>query len=317
MSETSALPLSQPIFARGTRFVSRPSDGGRDATLDGDRTAIEARLAAIALQDGGSGRLCEAMRYCLLAPGKRLRPLMCVLAARGLEGDELAALDAACAIEMVHTASLVLDDLPAMDDATLRRGRPCTHEVFGEGTAILAAIALLNRAFAVLAGLRGVDDAVRNGLVRELAQAAGAGGLSSGQQLDLTDRIACSSVRDVDAMNHLKTGVLFVAAARAGGLIGGAGPDAVDGLSRYALHFGRAFQTADDILDMVVSREDAGKDTGKDASRPSVATLAGIDEARRRIARDIEEARQALAGCSLHETPLALLLDGLCASLPS
>jgi geranylgeranyl diphosphate synthase type II len=278
---------------------------------------IEARLSALSIQDGGSGQLGEAMRYSLLAPGKRLRPLLCVLVGRGTGEAARAALDAGCAIEMVHTASLIFDDLPAMDDARLRRGRACTHVVFGESTAILAGIALMNRAFGIVAGLRGVGDGVRNRLVRELAQAIGPGGLSGGQQRDLAERADCGDLRSIEALNHLKTGVLFVLAARAGGLAAGASEADIDRLERYACHFGRAFQNADDLLDRVAEPSLAGKDTGKDAGRPSLASLAGPAEARRRILADLAEAAEALSGCRFDGGPLLALLDRFARSLPA
>src|ERR1700761_3614426 len=174
------------------------------------RMQVDRRLAE--LIPGASeepGRLGEAAHYALLAPGKRFRPLLTLLTAEAFDAPIAKALDVACAMEMVHAASLVLDDLPSMDDARLRRGRPTTHRVYGEADAILASVGLLTQAFAVIAAAEGLPAEDRCELV-------------AGQALDLAERNRPRTVAELDALNHRKTGVLMMAAAEAGALIGGA-----------------------------------------------------------------------------------------------
>jgi geranylgeranyl diphosphate synthase type II len=244
------------------------------------------------------------MRYSLLAPGKRLRPLLCLLAARAGGGDEGVALDAGCAIEMVHAASLILDDLPSMDDAGLRRGRQTAHLRFGEATAILAAIALLNRAYGVLAALEPLDEARRVRLVERLAEAVGSQGLAGGQEQDLNGRAALSDLERIDDLNALKTGPLFVLAAEFGGRLCGLEEGRLEPLRRFAAHLGLAFQTRDDLLDVVASKSAAAKDVGQDGGKPTVVSLAGCEAAGERIRDQLTSARSALIECRFENDAL-------------
>lgn len=235
-----------------------------------------------------------AMRYCLLAPAKRVRPLLTILTARHLGSESAAVVDIGCAIEMVHTASLILDDLPSMDDATLRRGRPAAHRSYGESTAILAAVALLNRSFGVISALEHVDVTVRVKLIDVLSRSIGSTGLIGGQHSDLTSRARFIASDQVEMLNHQKTGVLFVAAVEAGARVAGADEAALVRLREFARRLGLAFQTLDDVIDASASMEDAQKDVRRDAGRPNLVSLIGEEGARSSAVRHLEAAHQAL-----------------------
>ena len=252
--------------------------------------AIEAALRG-QLADGTRSaplRLRDAMAYSLHAPGKRLRPLLTVLAAEAVGGDFDGALPAACAVEMVHTYSLIHDDLPAMDDDDLRRGLPTCHKRFDEATAILAGDALLTLAFGVLA--ESYPPATASVSVVELAAGAGAAGMVGGQMLDLEAQSA--GVTGLERIHRLKTGALFKAALRLGlysaqaDRPGGVDPVALGHLDDFAAAFGLAFQITDDLLDVESSAELAGKRVGKDAAlgKLTYPGLLGVAESRARAA---------------------------------
>ena len=244
-------------------------------------------------------RFMEAMRYASLAGGKRLRPFLVVEAARlfGVEGEGV--LRAACALEMIHCYSLVHDDLPAMDDDDMRRGRPTTHKAYDEATAILVGDGLLTLAFDVTAdAATHPDPAVRVQLVLELARHSGIGGMVGGQILDLeaeaeTEPHTADTVIRVQAM---KTGALLHYAVLAGALMGGADAAATAAMSRYGKALGAAFQVADDILDVEADSASLGKAAGKDAGRNKATLVAalGLEAARARRDALAEEAVAAL-----------------------
>lgn len=245
-------------------------------------------------------RLVAAMRHAVLAGGKRLRPFLTVETARLLGADGEAPLRVGAAIELLHCYSLVHDDLPAMDDDDLRRGRPTVHRAFDEATAILAGDALLTLAFDVLADPALTDDAsVRAELVLGLARAAGLGGMVGGQMLDLeaesrTQPLAEAEVRRLQAM---KTGALIAFAVDAGGIMAGAGAEERRMLTTYGRALGAAFQIADDILDREASTDALGKRTAKDADRgkATLVDVLGLEAARAERDRLAEEAVAALA----------------------
>jgi farnesyl diphosphate synthase len=246
-------------------------------------------------------RLLEAMRYGSLGGGKRLRPFLLVETARlfGVEGEGV--LRAACALEMIHCYSLVHDDLPAMDDDDLRRGRPTVHKAFDEACAILAGDALLTYAFDVIADApTHPDPAVRADLTLMLARAAGLGGMVGGQALDLEaeSRKTPHSREFVRLMQSMKTGALLLNAVEAGARIGGADSAQKEALSRYGATLGAAFQVADDILDAEGDTAALGKRAGKDADRNKATLVAvlGIEEARKRRDDLAREAIEALGG---------------------
>ena len=256
--------------------------------------------------------LREAMRYSLLAGGKRLRPILCLASCELAGGLAEQAMATAVALEMVHTMSLIHDDLPAMDNDDLRRGRPTSHKMFGEAMAILAGDALLTRAFEMVA-LRspGVEPQRLLAVVAELSRAAGAPGLVGGQVVDLD-----SEGKDVDLSTleyiHLhKTGALLRACVVCGALVGGAGEDLLAALGIYARGIGLAFQIIDDILDVTASSEVLGKTAGKDlaADKTTDPKLLGLEESRKRADALVIEAKGALAPWSSRAQPLLALAD--------
>jgi farnesyl diphosphate synthase len=242
-------------------------------------------------------RLHLAMRYAALSGGKRLRPLVVIEAARifGKIGDGV--VRAGAALEFTHCYSLVHDDLPAMDDDDLRRGKPTVHRAFDEATAVLAGDALLTLAFAVLADpLTDPDAEVRLALVAGLADAAGYTGMAGGQMLDLT-ATAETDEASVARLQAMKTGSLFRYAAEAGAMLGRATPGERAALVRFGESLGLAFQVADDLLDATATADATGKATAKDAARgkATLVALHGIDGARARLGTAIAEAEAALA----------------------
>ncbi len=262
---------------------------------------IEARLDELIPPEAtrsGEARLIEAMRYAVLGGGKRLRPYLLMEAARLFGVAEGAALDVGAALECVHGYSLVHDDLPAMDDDKLRRGRLTVHIVFGEATAILAGDALLTVAFEILSRPNVHQDAsVRVELVALLAQAAGADGMVGGQALDLAAEGRSVGAMEVSRMQAMKTGALFAFACDAGAVLGRADPVAREALAAYGAAFGQAFQLADDLLDVEGDAAAMGKAAAKDVGRgkATLVALLGIDTARVRLAALVEDAEAALA----------------------
>lgn len=241
-------------------------------------------------------RVTEAMRYAALGPGKRLRPFLLLESAALFGAPRQRALRAGAALECVHCYSLVHDDLPAMDDDDLRRGRPTAHKAFDEATAILAGDALLTYAFEILGDAEThPDPAVRIALVSGLARAAGVAGMVGGQMLDIA--AGTGGARELAAITEiqsLKTGALFRFACEAGAVLGGADPAP---LTRYAAKIGLAFQIADDILDIESTPEALGKATQKDKGmgKATFADLLGLDGARARAEELVEEAIASLA----------------------
>ncbi len=253
--------------------------------------------AALAGPYAAPARLAASMRHGALNGGKRLRPLLVVETAGVFGVSEQDAMPAAVAVELIHCFSLVHDDLPAMDDDDLRRGQPTVHKAFDEATAILAGDALHSHAFALIAA-EGVhsDPATCLALVRELATAAGAGGMAGGQQLDLEGERGGFTDAEIATMQQMKTGALIRAAVRIGAMIGGAGPDALDALTHYGEAAGRAFQLADDILDLTATPEQMGKATHKDGDRnkPTLVARVGLEAAQRHLGEQIHRAVSAL-----------------------
>ncbi|TWT96377.1 polyprenyl synthetase family protein [Neorhodopirellula pilleata] len=246
-----------------------------DSQLAPFRASIEESLAkACQFADGCPPRLADAIRYSVLAPGKRLRPALVMMAAEACGGSIDDARPAAVAVEMIHAYSLIHDDLPAMDDDDLRRGRPTTHIQFGEATAILAGDALQAEAFGHL--VRNVSDpATAARLIGELATAAGACGLVGGQEDDLAaEKIGIEDFESprsarlhLESIHRRKTGALFVACVRMGAISANAGAEVIKDLGRFAELFGLAFQITDDVLDFTATDEQLGKRTQKDAGR--------------------------------------------------
>lgn len=239
--------------------------------------------------------LHEAMRYTLLLPGKRLRGILVLTAAELFRGRREDAMPLACAVEMVHAASLILDDLPVMDDASLRRGKRTLHRVVGEANAILASVALLNGAFATIQEAQGLRPRTARDCSARLAWAIGSEGLVGGQVVDLE---ATGESLDLEALEFIhshKTGALFIAAAEMGAMAGGGRPRDLDVLHRFAKNLGLAFQITDDLLDYSGNPETTGKDAGLDRERTTFVNLSGIDGARRLVDELIDASVASLA----------------------
>lgn len=265
--------------------------------------SVEAGLSERLTVGGLSGpgpsaeRLVAAMRHGSLEGGKRLRPLLVRQAAAIFSVPKQASLPAGLAVEMVHCYSLIHDDLPAMDDDDLRRGRPTVHKAFDDATAILAGDALLTQAFAVLSDPTcHPDPEVRVRLVAELAAGSGAGGMVGGQMRDIEGEKGGFTEDEIVTVHAMKTGALIRASVRMGAILGGADLRALSALTYYAEAAGRAFQLADDILDVTASPETMGKATGKDevAGKQTIVARLGVDGARKMLDGIVNEAISAL-----------------------
>lgn len=295
---------SSGVFAEAERYggtgLSDPS---------AIRAAVEQRLSSLLeLDPSVPSNLQAALRHALLGTSKRIRPILTYLIAEPSDATANAILDAGCAVEMVHTASLILDDLPCMDDAALRRQQPTTHVAFGQPTAILAAIALLTKAFGILATLEGVPATTRNRLAMILSDAAGWDGLTAGQEIDINNRAALRGAEEVENLNWLKTGVLFVAAAEMGAVLRGFDDKRIAAIRDFARHFGLAFQTADDLLDQGGTAEQAGKDVGKDGDKATLVSLFGADQARLTCQQHLAQAEKALSDSGVTVAPVHALM---------
>jgi geranylgeranyl diphosphate synthase, type II len=273
-------------------MVSPPDFADLERTLEERRQRVEAALRRL-VTPGRAPAVDAAVEDSLFAPAKRLRPILSLLVAEVLKGNPEAVLPAGCAIEMVHTASLILDDLPSMDDARTRRGRPTCHVAHGEATAVLAAFALMNRAFEILAeGWEGGPDAAaRGGIARELARAIGTDGMIAGQSVDLlmTDRPI--DFPTLEFIHSRKTGALFMASAALGAMAARARPAEVAAVVAYAKNLGLAFQIVDDLID-ATGGEEAGKDVGKDLKKTTFVSFSGVEGARA-LARELIAASEA------------------------
>jgi geranylgeranyl diphosphate synthase, type II len=233
----------------------------------------------------------KAMRYSLFAGGKRIRPVLCMEAAHTVADDAGGVVSAACSLELIHTYSLIHDDLPALDNDDYRRGKLTNHKVFGEAMAILAGDALLTLAFEVLAGLDAADDR-KTRMIAELATASGTvGGMIAGQVADLEGEGKPPEAALLESIHRAKTGALLRASLRLGAIYAGAGDAAYTALSRYGEHAGLAFQIVDDILDVEESSEALGKTAGKDAEQGKITFPAVYGVARSRAMAEEECAR--------------------------
>jgi len=258
----------------------------------------------------------DAMRYSIDAGGKRLRPILTLAAAEAVAEPSAAdravelALPAACAVELIHTYSLIHDDLPAMDDDSLRRGRPTNHVVYGEGMAILAGDGLLTEAFALLSNEPPDADLAPRKIraIQTIATAAGAAGMVGGQAIDLL-AVGASTLdkHSLQDMHARKTGALIRAAAVAGAIMGGGTTSAIAAVEEYGRHLGLAFQIVDDILDVEGDAKDLGKTAGKDAKagKPTYPSTYGLEQSRRLAADRHTDAITALRSAGLAESRLA------------
>jgi geranylgeranyl diphosphate synthase, type II len=286
--------------------------GDLRAWLDARRAEVDAALDRfLPTSPACPARVGEAMRYSLFAGGKRLRPVLAIAAAEAVatanggdvEQARAYAMPAACALELIHTYSLVHDDLPAMDDDTLRRGRPTSHVVFGEGLAILAGDGLLTEAFALMVRESAADAGRTLRALGVVAEAAGPCGMVGGQAIDLEAAGAGTRFdgEGLRAMHARKTGALIRAAAGAGAVMAGASDGQLAAIDRFAAELGLAFQIVDDILDVEGASDDLGKTAGKDAAagKPTYPALYGLEESRRMADECIGRALAALADAGL------------------
>jgi len=286
------------------------------ALLDAERARVNAALAAVADEavEGAPATLREPIRYALATPGKRIRPVLCVSAWRAFQPGPApdAVYRLAAAVEIVHTYSLVHDDLPCMDDDPLRRGRPTVHTVYGPAVAMLTGAALIPAAVRVLdhaaASLR-LEAATRGALAVELCRAGGGEGMVGGQLLDLEGEGHHLDAGRLERIHRLKTGALLAASLRLGALAAGARGEALEAVSRYGGHLGLAFQIVDDVLDVVGDDASLGKTAGKDesAGKTTYPALFGIDGAQALAASEISAAVEALRDGGVHSPELAAL----------
>ncbi|WP_073091653.1 polyprenyl synthetase family protein [Selenomonas ruminantium] len=240
--------------------------------------------------------LCESMKYSLMAGGKRLRPVMLMAAADAVGAKGTDYLTTACALEMIHTYSLIHDDLPAMDDDDYRRGKLTNHKVYGAGMATLAGDALLTLAFEVMLRQQGVKAETLVQVVREISIAAGPDGMGGGQALDLESENKQISMETMKKIHLGKTGALFRAAIRSGAILGGASEEALQALTVYADNFGLAFQITDDILDVIGDEAVIGKPVGSDEKnhKSTYVTLTSLEEAQKLAQEAVDTAVNAL-----------------------
>ncbi len=280
--------------------------------LEEERAVIERMLDACLPPEGEFPPVIhEAIRYSALGGGKRIRPILARATARTLGHDPERLAKTACAVEYVHSSSLVLDDLPSMDNAETRRGRPTVHRAFGVATAILSADALLMHAFRLVAenGIEvGADGRSLATAISELATAVGSYGMVGGQHVDLeTGGLPGATVETVEYIQSKKTGSLFVVTGTIGATLMGASEETRGALAAYARNVGLAYQIVDDILDAESDTTTLGKDVRQDAGKPTFVTLRGVGGARSLAAQLVEDARSALGTLDVDTTALEAL----------
>ena len=293
--------MKKKVAAAPRRLTKNGTRRDAASTLDGwlrrTRTLIEKSLrTSIPAATTKPATIHRAMRYSLLSGGKRLRPLLCCAASEACAGTARQALPAACAVEMIHAYSLIHDDLPCMDDDKLRRGKPTSHIVFGEGMAVLAGDALLTEAFAVLAKAKPRGRYSPADLLAELARAAGSRGLIAGQVADLEAEGRKPTEPALYFIHAAKTGMLLRAALKLGAMCAGATAAQVAALDRFGFALGLAFQIQDDILDATQSGQKLGKTAGKDAAsgKMTFPALYGLGQSRALAEHWTAEAVQSL-----------------------
>lgn len=282
--------------------------------LEQRRVLVDAALErCLPPEDAPPPSIHRAMRYSALAPGKRLRPILVIAGAEAVGGRPEAVLDTACALELIHAYSLIHDDLPAMDDDDYRRGRPTSHKVFGEAIAILAGDALLTLAFGLIAAGAGrtADPMLTARVVAEVAEAAGTRGMVGGQVVDIESEGLQVSPETLDYIHLHKTAALIRVALRAGALLGGGRPDAVEAISEAGRSLGLAFQIVDDILDVEGSLAELGKSAGSDERKKKATYPAchGLEASRDRARMLIDETKRRLAPLGPAAAPLLALAD--------
>ena len=287
--------MMKEYMQRKIELINRELDG-----IYAENTALNTTLA-------------KSMNYSLMAGGKRLRPILVMAAADAVGADGEKFLHLATSIEMIHTYSLIHDDLPAMDNDDYRRGKLTNHKVFGDGIAVLAGDALLTLAFEVIADSPNVDTEKKLKVIKEMSHAAGAEGRVGGQVIDLESEGKKINMDTLRKMHSAKTGALFCAAIRSGAILGGATDKQLADLTQYARQFGLAFQITDDILDVTGDEASIGKPVGSDEKnhKSTYVTLGSLESARELAQTAVDEAKKALADFGKEADFLRELVDYL------
>ncbi len=298
-----------------SRKAVRPQADGLSIYLEERRKLVERALArCLPAATVRPATIHRAMRYSLLAGGKRLRPILTLAAAEACGAKDLAnVLPAACAVELIHTYSLIHDDLPCMDDDDLRRGRPTSHKVFGEGIAVLAGDALLTRAFGLLAAVKTAKRYPLSQLLAEAEMAAGSLQLIAGQVADLEAEGKKISIRDVGFIHERKTAAMIVLSLRLGAMIANATPTQLKALTDFGKSLGLAFQILDDILDVTATSAQLGKSAGKDLkdSKATYPAVIGLEAARKEAEIQTRKALRALAPLGSRGNRLQAIAESL------
>ena len=273
------------------------------------QSLVEEALSSSMSGIDAAPRLCESMKYSLKAGGKRLRPILVIAGAEAVGGRPADVLYAAVALEMIHTFSLIHDDLPSMDDDDLRRGKPTNHKVYGEAMAILAGDGLLAEAFTVLTDRKktpNISDSVIIEVVRDIALATGARGMTGGQVIDMESTGKKITVNELEKLHLYKTGKLIAVSVTSGARLAGAGKEEIDALSLYGEKIGLAFQIADDILDIEGDEAEIGKDVGSDIEqgKNTYPAIIGMEKSKQLERKLVDDAIDALKIFDVKADPL-------------
>jgi len=281
------------------------------AYLEDRQNIIEEALQRYLPEDGFPSDIYKAVHYSVFNGGKRIRPILCLAAAEAVGGDLVPAIPVACALELIHSYSLIHDDLPSMDNDDFRRGKPTCHKVFGENMAILAGDALLTEAFVLLSRAEKVMLSAerRLAIIQEIANAAGINGMVGGQALDVISEKTGADETILQDIHRRKTGALIVAAVKSGAVMFNAGKDKIQALTEYGMHVGLAFQIADDILNVEGDSRLMGKGTGSDAARNKMTypSLMGLQQAKEKLNQHVEAAVTSLADFDERAMPLIVI----------
>jgi len=281
------------------------------AYLEDRQNIVEEALQRYLPEDGFPSDIYKAVHYSVFNGGKRIRPILCLAAAEAVGGDLVPAIPVACALELIHSYSLIHDDLPSMDNDDFRRGKPTCHKVFGESMAILAGDALLTEAFVLLSRAEKVMLSAerRLAIIQEIANAAGINGMVGGQALDVISEKTGADETILQDIHRRKTGALIVAAVKSGAVMFNAGKDKIQALTEYGMHVGLAFQIADDILNVEGDSRLMGKGTGSDAARNKMTypSLMGLQQAKEKLNQHVEAAVTSLADFDERAMPLIVI----------
>ena len=279
--------------------------------LDRKKLLEEALRSYLMPQGDNLTEIYKAVHYSVFAGGKRIRPILCLAAVDAVGGNLAPAMPVACALEMIHTYSLIHDDLPAMDNDDFRRGKPTSHKVFGEGMAILAGDALLTEAFVLLSrsGNVRLPAERRLSVIQEIAYAAGIFGMVGGQSLDILSERLSPNENILSDIHRRKTGTLIAAALKSGAIISGATKNKTAALFKYGNNIGMAFQIADDILNVTGDRGLMGKETGSDAARGKLTypSVLGMKQAKEKLRHHVNEAIANISGFDERARPLRIV----------